>query len=446
MSGKPLPRRDFVRGSAAAGLFTIVPPRVLGRRHVAPSDTVNIAYIGCGGMGWNDVKGLAAAGATMVALCDVDDEAAAQAFRAHPQARRYRDFREMLERERGVDAVGISAPDHLHAVATMAALRAGKHVYTQKPLTRTIAEARAIRRAAAERPRLVTQMGNQGHAGEGVRLMREWVEAGLIGPVREVHYWTNRPIWPQGLQRPTEAHNPRPTFDWELWLGPAPARPYHPAYAPFRWRGWWDFGTGALGDMACHLMDAAYWILDLGYPSRIEAEVSQLFTETAPKSSRVTFTFPARGDRPALTVVWRDGALVPPKPPQWDAAQPWPFRDDGGQLWIGDQGSLVAGVYGEEPKLLDAQRMAEVTARPLEVRYPRTPGVYAEFLNAIRAGTRAGSDFAGHATGLTEMVLLGCVAQRMGGVLELEAATGRITTAGVPAEYLDAPYRRGWSL
>ncbi len=243
-------RRDFVKATSALGAFTIVPRHVLGRGYRAPSDGVNLACIGVGGQGQSDVRGFAQAGANIVAMCDVDDDAAATSYRAHPQARKYRDWRELMERERDVDAIMCSTPDHSHAVITMAALRAGKHVRTQKPLTRTITEARAIRETSRQRPRVMTQMGNQGHANDGVRLMREWVEAGLIGTVREVHYWTNRPIWPQGILRPTEAHNPRPSFDWNLWLGPAPERPYNPAYAPFRWRGWWDYGTGALGDMA----------------------------------------------------------------------------------------------------------------------------------------------------------------------------------------------------
>ncbi len=440
-------RREFVRKSTAAlGAFTIVPRKVLGRGHTPPSDVVNLACVGVGGMGRNDVRGLAQAGATIVAQCDVDDDAAAESFRAYPQARKYKDWREMLERERTADAIMISTPDHTHAAITMAALRAGKHVRTQKPLTRTITEARAVRDAARQRPRLITQMGNQGRAGDGARLMREWVEGGLIGTVREVHYWTNRPIWPQGIMRPTEAHNPRPSFDWNLWLGPAPDRPYNPAYAPFRWRGWWDYGTGALGDMACHLMDAAYWILDLGYAARIDAECSQLFTETAPKSSRVTFQFPARGTRPPVTVVWRDGALVPPRPAEWPATDPWPFAEDGGQLWIGDDGKMVAGVYGENPKLLNAARMAEVTATPLPVRYPRIPGgSYAEFVNAVKNDQRCGSDFATHASGLTEMILFGCLAQRMGSTIEVDPATGRIITA-LEETWVNPPYRSGWRL
>lgn len=439
-----LPRRSFVGSAASAGLVTIVPRHVLGRGQRPPSDTVDLACIGVGGMGRNDVRGLANAGANIIALCDVDDDAAADAFRSYPQARRYKDWREMLQRERDVDAFMISTPDHTHAAATMAVLRAGKHCRTQKPLCRTIGEARAIREAAAARPRLVTQMGNQGHAADGVRVMREWVESGVIGTVREVHLWTNRPIWPQGILRPTEAHNPRPSFDWNLWLGPAPERPYHPAYAPFRWRGWWDYGTGALGDIACHSMDAAYWILNLGYPSRVEAECSQLFTESAPRSSRVVFTFPARGSRPALSVIWRDGALVPPRPAEWTDAL-WPFGDDGGQLWVGDGGKMTAGLYAENPRVLNADRMAALTSTPIQPRFPRTGGVYPEFLNAITRGERCGSDFAGHASGLTEMVLLGCLAQRLGSTIDIDPASGRILT-DLPAEWTNPTYRRGWSL
>jgi predicted dehydrogenase len=438
-------RREFVKSAAAtAGVFTIVPRHVLGRGYRAPSDGINLACIGVGGQGQSDVRGFAQAGANIVAMCDVDDDAAASSYRAHPQARKYKDWRELLDRERDVDAIMCTTPDHSHAVITMAALRAGKHVRTQKPLTRTITEARAIREASRQRPRVMTQMGNQGHANDGVRLMREWVEAGLLGTVREVHYWTNRPIWPQGILRPTEAHNPRPSFDWNLWLGPAPDRPYNPAYAPFRWRGWWDYGTGALGDMACHLIDAAYWILDLGYPSRVEAETSQLFAETAPKSSRVQFTFPAKGNRQAVTVVWRDGALVAPRPAEWPAAELWPFGEDGGQLWIGELGKMVAGVYSENPRLLNADAMAQVTAHPLDVRYPRIPGgVYAEFLNSVRTGTPCGSDFANHATGLTEMILLGCLAQRTGSGVDLDPNTGRIITS-LPEEWINPPYRAGY--
>ena len=241
-----------------------------GPGYTAPSDKLNIACIGVGGMGEADVKGVA--GENIYALCDVDLKASEDTFRKYPAAKKYRDYREMLDQEqKNIDAVTITIPDHGHAAATMMALRLNKNVYCQKPLARTLTEVRTVR-AQAAKTKVATQMGNQGHAGDGVRILREWIEAGVIGTVREVQYWTNRPIWPQGLERPTDLHAPPLTLDWNLWLGPAPERPYNPAYAPFRWRGWWDFGTGALGDMACHGMDAAYWILDLGYPERIIPE------------------------------------------------------------------------------------------------------------------------------------------------------------------------------
>jgi predicted dehydrogenase len=326
----------------------------------------------------------------------------------------------------------------------MLALKAGKHVYTQKPLTRTIFEARALAQEAARRPKQATQMGNQGHAGEGCRQIREWVEAGVIGNLRTVEFWTNRPIWPQAINRPTEMHNPPPTMDWNLWLGPAAERPYHPAYAPFSWRGFWDFGTGALGDMACHLMDAAYWTLGLRYPTRITAESTQLFSETAPRASRIGYEFAARAGRPAVTFVWRDGGLTPARPSDWSADRPWPF-DNSAQLWIGDKGSLAAGTYAENPRLSDEKRDAELKANPPAQKYPRTKGVYAEWVEAITAGNQPGSNF-GYAAPFTELVLLGNLALRLQRPVELNPDTGEFLTSGIPDEWLRPTYRAGWKL
>ena len=435
-------RRTFTTTLAA---FTIVPRHVLGMGYRAPSDTLNIACIGVGGMGERDVHGVAAAGEHIVALCDVDDRRAEETYSAFPRAKRYRDFREMLRKERAIDAVTISTPDHTHAVIAAMAIGMGKHVYCQKPLTRTLHEARTLGELA-RRSRVSTQMGIQGHAGEGIRLIREWVEAGEIGTVREIHCWTNRPIWPQALQRPTEMHTVPPTLDWNLWLGPAPERPYHPAYVPFAWRGWWDFGTGALGDIACHTLDAPFWVLGLGYPTRVEPETTALFPESAPRSSRVTFSFPARGARPAVTVVWRDGGLHPPRPPEWPADVLWPPNEDGGQLWIGDKGKLIAAMYGNEPKLLDAKRDAELRASPLPQKYPRVKNVYAEWIDACKAGKQPGADFAGYAVPLTELVLLGSLAVRTGLPLDVDPATGRVKSPVVPAEFVRPPYRSGWTL
>ena len=436
---------DVAKAGVAATAFTIVPRHVLGRGHVPPSDKVDIAVIGAGGMGGQDVRGLAALpDVNVYALCDVDWRYAESTFVAHPKALRFRDFREMMDKEgRNADAVTVSTPDHTHAAATMLALKAGKHVYTQKPLTRTIGEARALAAEAARRPRQATQMGNQGHANEGARQIREIYEAGLLGPVRTVEFWTNRPIWPQAIWRPTDVHAPLATFDWNLWLGPAPERPYHPSYAPFNWRGWWDYGTGALGDMACHLMDAAYWTFGYRYPSRISAESTQLFPETAPRSARIVYEFPARSGRPALTFVWRDGGLFSPRPSDW-GDRPWPF-DNNGQLWLGERASLIAGTYAENPRLSDDAKNEQLKASPPAVKYPRTKGVYAEWIEAIKAGTQPGSNFS-YAGPFTELVLLGNLALRLQRPVELNPDTGEFLTSGIPGEWLNPTYRAGWRL
>ena len=446
MSDQSISRRAFVGGVAAAGLgFHIVPRHVLGgTRHVAPSDTLSVACIGVGGMGRNDVRGVSPE--SVYALCDVDANAAAEAAASYAAAKRYTDFREMLDKEAAnIDAVTVSTPDHTHAVAAMMALKLGKHVYCQKPLARTLWEVRELM-TAAQTARVATQMGNQGHAQEGTRQIREWVEAGAIGTVREVHYWTNRPIWPQGMERPTEVHHVPPHLDWDLWLGPAANRPYHPAYAPFRWRGWWDFGTGALGDIACHAMDAAFWALELGFPTRVEPDTTERFTETAPKTSMLVYHFPARGSRPPVRVVWRDGGLIPPRPEIVPPGADWPPYNDGGQLWSGDDGFLIAGMYGQNPRLLDPARDREIQANPPAQKYPRINGVYEEWISACKGGPPAGSSFAGHAGPLTEMVLLGNLAVRTGKVLELDSASGRVTNTTVPEEYVKPDYRQGWSL
>jgi len=439
-------RRDFVSTMAAgATVFHIVPRHVLGRGFRAPSDTLNVACIGVGGMGRNDVHGME--GENLVALCDVDWVSAEDAFRSYPKARRYRDYREMLDREaKHIDAVTVSTPDHNHAAATLLALRAGKHVYCQKPLARTLGEVRAVRAESARRPKQCTQMGNQGHTFDGTRLLREYVEAGVIGAVREVHYWTNRPIWPQGIDRPTALHNPPLTLDWNLWLGPAPDRPYNPAYAPFSWRGWWDFGTGALGDMACHGMDAAFWALDLKYPTRIVPETTKRFDETAPKSSRIEYSFPANASRGPIKVVWRDGGLWPPRPAGLPETLDWPPEEIGGQMWLGDSGAILAGMYGEDPRLLDPAKDAELKASPPAQKYERSPGVYAEWIRAMKGGAPNLSTFHGHAGPLTEMVLLGCLAVRAGQPLDVDPATGQVSGAAIPDEWLRPTYRKGWSL
>lgn len=395
-------------------------------------------------MGGADVNGMS--GENIYALCDVDSRSARQAFRDHPNAKRYVDFRRMLESDgSNIDAVVVSTPDHTHAVASIMAMRMGIPVRTQKPLARTIAEVRAMADVARETG-VATQMGNQGHAGEGHRLIREWVEADLIGEVSEVHFWTNRPVWPQAIDRPTEMHHVPAHFDWDLWLGPAHHRPYHPAYAPFRWRGWWDFGTGAFGDMACHIMDAAYWTLGLTFPSRVEVETTRLFEETGPRSARVDFHFPARNGRREVKLVWRDGGLHAPAPQEFEDGMLWPPSEDGGQLWMGSKGRLIAGTYGQNPRLLDDELAAEVEANPIDETYPRLESVYQEFIDACKDGPEAGSNFPGYAAPFTEMILLGNLAVRMGKSLDVNPETGAITNVTPPNEFVNPTYRAGWTL
>jgi predicted dehydrogenase len=445
MTPTGIDRRTFLRSAATAGAaFTIVPRHVLGRGHRAPSDTLNIACIGVGGMGTQDVRGVS--GENIYALCDVDERQGAESFLRFPDAKRFTDFRELLDREGDhIDAVTVSTPDHTHAVAAMRALGMRKPVFCQKPLARLMGEVRALK-AAARTAGVPTQMGNQGHANDGTRVLREWVEAGAIGTVREIHYWTNRPIWPQGLERPLEKYHVPAHLDWDLWLGPVPDRPYHPAYAPFRWRGWWDFGTGALGDIACHAMDAAFWILDLGLPARVIPESSPRFEESAPSASRVTYEFPARRGRSAVTVIWRDGSFGPPRPPELREEERWPLAGVGGQFWVGDDGTILADAYAENRRHLDPERDRELEESPPAEVYERSPGVYEEWLQACRGGPPPHSTFDGHAGPLTEMVLLGCLAVRAGRTLEIDPATGAVTNVELPREWVEPVYRDGWSL
>jgi predicted dehydrogenase len=436
-------RRTFVKSAAAsaAGLL-IVPRHVLGGPgHRPPSDTLNIACVGVGGKGWEDAHGVA--GERIVALCDVDDERAARTYTRFPDANRYRDFRRMLDAEPGLDAVTVSTADHTHAVIAIAAMLAGKHVFCQKPLTRTIAEVRKLMDVARETG-VVTQMGNQGHADEGTRQIREIIEAGLIGAVREVHFWTDRPIWPQALDRPEESHPVPAHLDWDLWLGPAPYRPFHTDYyAPFNWRGWWDFGTGALGDIGCHVMDAAFWALDLRNPARIEAETTTRFEETAPAVSRVTYQFPATPARPAVSATWRDGTLGFPRLPEIDAPFPNP---ENGQLFVGEKGLLAAGWLGENPRLYPSRLHDEVMSNPPAPKYARTPGVYLEWIEAIKQGGRAGSDFVEHSGPLTELVLLGNLAVRTGEVIEWDSAQMRVTSSDAANAFVGEAARPGWEI
>jgi predicted dehydrogenase len=420
-------RRRFLKtaglGAAALALGRLPfaaaaqPARPVFRNLIPPDRKMNIACVGAGGKGTSDILGVS--GENIVALCDVSFAAGAKSFARFPDAARYKDYRQMLlELGDKIDAVVVSTPDHMHFPIAMMAVTMGKHVYVQKPLTHSIGEARALL-AAARTHGVVTQMGNQGHANEGTRLAREWVQAGVLGQVREVHIWTDRPIWPQAIDRPATVDPIPENVEWNLWLGVARERPYHRCYAPFKWRGWWDFGTGALGDMGCHLMDAPFWALDLKHPTSVEAVSAGGNEETAPRWSVVTYQFPACGHLRPVTVKWYDGKKRPPRPKALEANRQ--LRANG-QLYIGDKATMwVDATYGESPRLIPEARMQSLKRPPKTI--PRVPksDPHLEWISACKGGPVPGSNFE-YSGPLTEMVLLGNLAIRLGRKIEWDAA------------------------
>jgi len=433
-------RREFLASTAsAAAAFTIVPRHVLaGSGQTPPSEKLNIAAIGAGGRGGGNIDAVKTE--NIVALCDVDNERAAETFQKYPDVKKYRDFRVMLEREdKNIDAVIVATPDHVHAVAAMMAIKMGKHIYCEKPLTHTIYEARMLTEAA-RKAKVATQMGNQGHSGEGVRLICEWIRDGAIGPVRQVHAWTNRPIWPQGIDRPQETPPVPEGLDWDLWLGPAPERPYHPAYLPFNWRGWWDFGTGALGDMGCHIMDPAFWALKLGHPTSISAITTPVNSETAPTASIVEFEFPARGEMPPVKFTWYDGQLKPALPEDFEPGRKMP---DNGSFFVGDKGKLMCGTYGESPRLIPESKMQAYTQPPKTI--PRVENHHQDWIRACKGGKPACSNF-DYAGPLTEVVLLGNLALRAGRKLQWDGPNMKCTNVPEANQYVKKQYRRGWTI
>jgi predicted dehydrogenase len=445
-------RRGFLKSAAASGMM-IVPRRVLGGRgHVAPSDKLNIAAIGCAGQGGSDISRLE--GENIVALCDADWERAAPTFKKHPRAARYKDFRVMLDKQKDIQAVVVATPDHFHAVAALAAMQLGKHVFVEKPLAHDVYETRRLVKAAKD-SHVATQMGNQGHATESIRLLCEWIWDGAIGPVTEVQAWTPHPVWPQGmLQRPVERPPAPDTLDWDVWLGPAPHRPYHPAYLPMAWRGWLDFGTGGLGDMGCHIFDHIVWALKLGAPTSVEASASTFVaeslnwdkprnSETYPQATIVTYKFPAREGFPPLTLTWFDGGLMPPRPEELPASAKMGDQF-GGALYIGSKGKILTGSHGANGlRILPDERMLAFT-RPAKT-LPRSIGHHAEWVAACKGGPAAGSNF-DVAGPLTEVVLLGCAAIRSGEKLFWDAANMRFLNNADADQYLRRPPRAGWTI
>ena len=428
-------RRDFIKySSVGAAAFMVVPNTVLGKRfgHVAPSDRLNIAGVGVGGMGRRNLRNMSTE--NIVALCDVDWHYAAKTFADYPKAKVFKDWRVMLDEMRdSIDAVLVATPDHSHAVVAAHAMTLGKHVYVQKPLTHSIYESRLLT-LLAQKYKVATQMGNQGNSFDWCRQVAEWIWAGTIGEVTEVHAWTDRPIWPQGLMKPSDTPPCPDTLDWNLFIGPAEMRPYHPSYTPWNWRGWYDFGTGAMGDMACHIMDPVCWALGIQYPTSVIASSTLSNLYSPPHAEIITYMFPARPKKgkvkmPELKVVWYDGGLMPPRPAELKDGEMM-GDENGGLIFIGTKGKIMTGCYGMNPTLLPLDRMKD-WKKPDPV-LPRVKGgngniwdTNAHEQDWIRAckepadsRVQSSSHF-GFSGPFTEMVDLGVIAVRMAGLYGL---------------------------
>jgi predicted dehydrogenase len=445
-----LNRRRFLSLSATLGAGVFAAPAIL--RSQSPNSKLNIAIIGSGGKGGDNLGKFLQH--NIVALCDVDTKALekgrAQVERgqgASFSGKEYRDYRKMYDDLKSYDAVVISTPDHQHFPATIRALAAKKHVYCEKPLTHTIWEAREIARLAKEAG-VATQMGNQGNASEDIRLTTEWIQSGAIGAVKEVHTWSNRPIWPQGVTWPAQADAVPENLDWDLWLGPAPERPYAKGVHPFAWRGFWDFGTGAFGDMGCHILNWPFTALNLGAPISAECVSQEGMTkDSPPKKETIRMEFAASGNRPAVTLYWHDGGNLP-APEKFGGEIPTREGENkptqNGALFIGDKGLLLDDYDKGGPTLLPRAKMAEFV-RP-EKTLPRSKGHHEEWIEACKGGPKAGSDFVAKSCALTEMVLIGHLAARIGTgkKIEWDAATGRAKNLPEADPYINKSYRPGW--
>lgn len=431
-------RRDFIKKAAIAASFMIVPRYVLGGKgFLAPSDRLTIASIGAGGKGASDISSFFKSGKADIGyLCDVHLSRAASSIKSFPKAKVYRDWREMFDKEhKNFDAVSVSTPDHNHAVQALGAMQLGKHVYVQKPLTHDIFEARTLT-AAADKYKVVTQMGNQGASNDGPRQMKEWYDARLIGDVHTVYAWTDRPVWPQGIPWSANKAEVPADLDWDLWLGTAPYKDYVKKLVPFNWRGWWDYGTGALGDMGCHLLEAPFSVLNLKYASEVEASVGSVyvdefqrgyFPDSCPPSSHVTLKFPktnkTKGD---VVVHWMDGGIQPERPAELEADET--FGDGGnGTLFIGTKGKMMCSTYSANPRLLPLSRNKNIKVRARFARVPnQADGHYAQWVEGCIAGygnTELSSPFS-IAGPLTEALLMANLAIR-GADIKLKNAAGR---------------------
>ena len=439
-------RRQFIKTVAAGvGLTVVGAGRV---RTYAANDAVHVGMIGVGGIGVANRNAITHAGGRIVALCDVDRQRLEQAGEDHPDARRWVDFREMIEKQADqLDAVMVSTPDHTHAVASVAAMRAGLHVSCEKPLTHSVYEARRMAQVAEECG-VVAQMDNEGHGSHRMRELVEAVRAGAIGTVREVHVLTDRPAgwWRQGIDSRPPSTSPPAHLAWDLWLGPVDYPGYHEGLHPFHWRGWWDFGTGALGDMGCHFFDAPYWALELGHPVSVEAEHEGNTELSGPLRSVVTYQFAEEetswGTRPPLVLKWWDGGMKPPRPDAFEEGDEVP---DNGSVFIGDEGAIIVQDMSNY-RIVPERRRQEFT--PPEPYLERAPGGnhQRDWLDAIRSGRRPGSEVVTYSGPMTEVVLLGNIAIRSGERIEWEPEEMRIPNAPSAEQYLRRPYRKGWEL
>ncbi|MFK5889149.1 MAG: Gfo/Idh/MocA family oxidoreductase [Flavobacteriaceae bacterium] len=471
-----LSRRTFIKNSAIAFTgISIIPRHVLGRGFIAPSDKLNVAIIGGGGKGYSDLINVWNKGATNIAaICDVDWQSASRAFKKFPEVKKFKDYRKLFDAVKDIDAVTISTPDHNHAVIAMEAMKRKKHIYLQKPLTHSIHEARTLTEAA-NKYKVVTQMGNQGGSGEGVKQMVKWFDEGKIGKVNKVEVWTNRPVWPQGIPTPTDKPAMPVGLDWDNWIGPASWVDYHPLYHPFKWRGWWNFGTGALGDMGCHLIDPPFRVLGLGYPTEVESSVGAVYTrdwtpdyypESCPPSSRTQLTFEASDKNPSpITLTWTDGGLRPFHPEIIPADHS--LGDDNsanGVMIFGEKGIMTCGTYARNPKIY-FNNGEILTANLKKIGLPEN-GHHSYWLEACKAGFKSAAhkdltssfDFAGP---LTESILMGNLAIRSYMLrnkkkrgydypgrkkLLWDGKAMKITNFDAANQFVKRTYRDGWHL
>ncbi len=448
MAETKITRRDFLGALASASTFTIVSSPILGGPgKIPPSEKLNIAGIGVGGMGAANLQQLESE--NVAALCDVDPEYAGRTFKKYPKAKIYKDYRRMLERQKDIDAVVVATPDHTHAVISMAAIQAGKHVYCQKPLTHDVYEARMLAKTARE-AKVSTQMGIQGHSRESTRLICEWIWDGAIGEIQEVDAWCSLSYYPWGHagwssrwdRRPQETPPVPASLDWDLWIGPAPQRPYHPAYHPKVWRCWWDFGSGMMGDRGAHTLDPVFWALKLGQPTSIEATSLGLNPDTHPLSSIVTYRFPARGDLPPVKLTWYDG-LRPPRPEELEDGRTMGDRE-GGVIFKGSKGMLMCGTYGNSFCSIPESLMKE--HKPPAKTLPRVNGSHEQdWAQACKSGKPAGANFE-YSGPLTEICALGNVAKRMDARIEWDAENMKVTNLEEANQYVRVEYRKGWIL